>query len=415
VSEKLNTIPQSSSGDDSNRSRRRPRYRGTHPRRFDERYKELQPDAFPEMQEHIRAQGRTPAGTHVPILVDDVMATLNPGPGAVVVDCTVGYGGHAVEFLKRIAPNGVLVGLDIDGAQLERTATRLKSLGISLRSGAEDTAPEQWHARVVLHRSHFAGVGKVLSREGLTAADVIFADLGLSSMQVDDPARGFSYKFDGPLDMRMDDRLKRTAAELIATMPERELSEALRELSDEPDHERIVRLIVQRRATEPITRTKQLVRLIFEAKRISQRAWRARATAQEQWHNTNQSTTDNRQSTIPPTAQEQWHNTGGTADEFVHPAARTFQALRMLVNDEAAGLEQFLRVAPHCLKPHGRIGVLSFHSGEDRRVKHAFRDGLRSGFYDAVSDDVIRPTPAEIASNPRARSAKLRWASRAAT
>ena len=352
------------SGGDSGARRRRPRYAGTHPRRFDQRYKELDAAAYPKMQEHVRAQGRTPAGTHVPVLVPEVLATLHPQPGEVVADCTIGYGGHAQEFIKRIGSTGRLIGLDVDAAQLARTAERLAA----------------GHGPVSLQRSHFAGLGKALGRAGLDGCDIIFADLGVSSMQIDDPSRGFSYKHDGPLDMRMDDRLARSAADLLALLSVDELSGALRDLADEPDHEHIARLVVQQRVVKPITRTQQLVDLVLEAKRLSRRAWRERPAERR---------------------------------GELHPAAQTFQALRMLVNDEMAGLEQFLRIAPHCLRPGGRIGIISFHSGEDRRIKHSFRDGLRTGTYAAIAEDPIRPSPREIAGNPRSRPAKLRWAVRA--
>jgi 16S rRNA (cytosine1402-N4)-methyltransferase len=359
--------------------RRRPRYAGTHPRRFAQRYKELDPAAYPEIQEHVRAQGRTPAGTHVPVLVAEVLAALHPQPGDVVADCTIGYGGHAEEFIKRIGRTGRLIGLDVDAAQLERTAKRLAALANADDRADEPTAATG-HGPVSLHRSHFAGLGKILGRAGLDGCDIIFADLGVSSMQIDDPSRGFSYKYDGPLDMRMDARLARSAADLLALLSVDELSAALRELADEPDHERIARCVVRARLIKPISRTQQLVDLVLEAKGLSRRVWRERPAERR---------------------------------GELHPAAQTFQALRMLVNDEMAGLEQFLRIAPHYLRPGGRIGIIGFHSGEDRRIKHSFRDGLRTGTYAAIAEDPLRPSPQEIASNPRSRPAKLRWALRA--
>jgi 16S rRNA (cytosine1402-N4)-methyltransferase len=343
--------------------RRRPRYAGKYPRQYDLRYKELHPEVYPEIQEHVRARGRTPAGTHIPILVNEVMGCLRPMPGDVVADCTVGCGGHAAEFVKRIRPEGRLIGLDVDAAQLETARRRLADV----------------HGSVALHRSNFAGVDKVLAAEQLDGFDIIFADLGFSSVQVDDPSRGFSYKFDGPLNMRMDDRRRRTAADLLASMSMDELSAALRDLADEPDHERIARAIVDHRATQPITQTLQLVHLIFQVKGLSRRTWRRQIPGSE---------------------------------ARLHPAARTFQALRILVNDELAGLAQLLRVAPYCLRPGGRIGIISFHSGEDRLVKKSFREGLQAGMYAAIADEVIRPAAEERRSNPRSASAKFRWARR---
>ncbi|MGB2985106.1 MAG: 16S rRNA (cytosine(1402)-N(4))-methyltransferase RsmH [Phycisphaerae bacterium] len=357
------------------RPRRRTRYAGTHPRRFYQRYKELAPDLYPEIREHVLAQGRTPAGTHVPVLVEEVIAALRPGAGDIVVDCTLGYGGHAGEFLRRIGPAGRLIGLDVDALQLERTAQRL---GGAIHDQANRTGTAN-HPRICLHRCHFGGIGKVLARERLEFCDTILADLGASSMQLDDPTRGFSYKHDGLLDMRMDDRLLSTAADLLATLSKDELSAKLQELADEPDHERIAQAIVQRRAIQPITRTRQLARLILAVKGRSQRAARG--------------------------------DTLASASEL-HPAARTFQALRMMVNDEVGGLQQLLRVAPYCLRAGGRIGIISFHSGEHRRVQHALREGLRAGLYAVISEEPIRPTPQEVTANPRSRAARLRWAER---
>ncbi len=346
----------------SQRHRRRPRYGGTHPKDYAQKYKEHNLAAYPEMEAHLRAKGATPAGTHVPILVDEVMACLRPGPGDVVVDCTVGYGGHTHEFLKRITPGGKLIGLDVDAAELERTRARLGRTEVP----------------VSFHRSNFAGVAKVLAEEKLDGCDIFFADLGVSSMQIDNPGRGMSYKREGPLDMRMDDRLKRTGADVLNSLSEEELARMLWELADEPDHRQIARQIVTRRGVEPITRTTQLVEVVFEAKGLDPKTWRRE------------------------------HRAAQTS--ALHPAARTFQALRIFVNDELGALRQLLRVAPYCLRPGGRIGLISFHSGEDRLVKQTFRDGLRSGVYAATAEEVITPGPQEIRSNPRSASAKFRWA-----
>jgi 16S rRNA (cytosine1402-N4)-methyltransferase len=341
---------------------RRPRYRGTHPKSYAEKYKEHNLAAYPDIEAHLRAKGSTPAGTHVPVLVEEVMACLRPGPGDVVVDCTVGYGGHAREFLRRIAPGGRLIGLDVDAAELERTRRRL----------------DQTDVPVSLYRSNFAGIAKILSQEKLDGFDIVLADLGISSMQIDNPARGMSYKHEGPLDLRMDDRLPQTGADLLNRLSEEELSQALWELADEPDHAKIARLIVTQRAIEPITRTSQLVQLIFDAKGLNPQTWRRQRREVE--------------------------------SGSLHPAARTFQALRILVNDELGSLRQLLRLAPYCLHPGGRIGIISFHSGEDRLVKQAFRAGVRDGTYASAAEEVITPGPQEIRANPRSASAKFRWA-----
>ena len=352
--------PSDHRGEPAKKRGRRPRYRGTHPRSYAEKYKEHNLEAYPEMEAHLRAKGNTPAGTHVPILVTEVLECLDPKPGDIVIDGAVGYGGHACEFLKRIGPEGRLIGLDVDSTELERTRQRLS----------------RGDAPVSFHRSNFAGIAKVLKQENLDGCDIIFADLGVSSMQIDNPQRGMSYKHEGPLDLRMDDRLKRTGAGLLNTLSEEELAKALWELADEPDHQAIARRIVQQRARRPITRTSELVQVVFEAKGLTAETWR-----------------------------RQRDRLGS-----LHPAARTFQALRILVNDELGSLKALLRVAPHCLHPGGRIGIISFHSGEDRLVKHAFREGYRSGAYRATARDVIVPGTREIHANPRSASAKFRWA-----
>jgi len=352
--------------------KRRLRYRGTHPRNLEERYKEKNLEQFPELEAHLAAKGRTPAGRHIPIMVDEVIAALRPAPHETVADLTVGYGGHAVAFLECTAPDGLLIGLDLDGPQLAATGARL----------AQSTTT----ARLRLHNSHFAGLPKALAAEGLarpdgtsTGVDVIFADLGVSSMQIDDPQRGFSYKHDGPLDMRMNPHRPRTAADVLRTIAPHALAAALRDLSDEPDAEQVAGSIVLRRDEKAITRTGELTEVIMSAKGFTRRSWAATARNDE----------------------------GG-----LHPAARTFQALRILVNDELQGLEQLLRIIPSCLNPGGRVGFLAFHSGEDRRVKHAFIEGMRAGIYAQIADEPIRAGQAERRSNPRSTSAKLRWAVR---
>jgi 16S rRNA (cytosine1402-N4)-methyltransferase len=342
--------------------RRRERYRGTHPRHFDQKYKELAPEQYPEMQGHIRDRGGTPAGTHVPILVPEILAALDPQPGEIVADCTLGYGGHAAEFLQRIGPTGRLLGFDLDAAQLARTTERLTGL-----------FPDH---QLEAHHSNFAGVAKQCPPGGPDTPpgyDIIFADLGVSSMQIDDPSRGFSYKHDGPLDMRMDLRLKQTAADLLATMPPEDISTALRGLADEPDHHWISRHIARNRATRPIRTTRQLVQIILAAKGL------------------------------PPDFRRE------PGSNELHPAARTFQALRILVNDELGSLKTLLRQGVYCLRPGGRIGIITFHSGEDELVEGSLEQALSNGVLIEVAKDPIRPTPQERRDNPRSSSARFRW------
>lgn len=307
----------------------------------------------------------TPAGEHRPVLLAEVLEVLAPRPGQVVVDCTVGWAGHAAELLTRVGPESRLIGLDMDAENLPRARERLTGLNLPF----------------ALHHANFAGLPAILAAEGVEAADLLLADLGMSSMQVDDSERGFSYVRDGPLDMRMDRTRGRTAAQLLAQLPEAELAQALAELGDEPAAQAIAAAIVSRRGSQPIERTQELTRLLIEVAGPGQAGgpWRLHPRP------------------------GQWN---------LHPAARTFQALRMLVNREGANLDQLLRVLPACLKPGGTAALISFHSGEDRRVKAAFRAGLHAGVYARISDEPVRASFAERQNNPRARSAKLRWAVR---
>ena len=359
----MNAIDQSGNGAQPSLKRpRRRRYSGTHPKSYLQKYKEHNIAAYPDIKAHLRAKGKTPAGSHVPALTEEVVACLRPKAGETIVDCTVGYGGHASEFLKHIGPTGKLIALDVDSAELERTRLRL----------SKENVP------VSFYRSNFAGIANVLRKENLNGCDIIFADLGVSSMQIDNPDRGMSYKHKGPLDMRMDERLKQTGADLLNTLSEEDLARAFRELADEPDHQKIARLIVTQRTVQPITQTSQLVRIIFSVKGLTPKSW-----------------------------QQQ-----NRASKFgsLHPAARTFQALRILVNDEFGSLKALLRIAPYCLRPGGRIGIISFHSGEDRLVKLSFRDNVRNGIYQSAAKNPIVPRIKEIISNPRCASAKFRYA-----
>jgi 16S rRNA (cytosine1402-N4)-methyltransferase len=315
---------------------------------------------------HFPGARSTPAGEHRAVLLDEVLAALEPRPGMVVVDCTLGWAGHSAELLKRILPDGKLIGLDLDAQNLERARERLTPIGSNFS----------------LHHSNFAGIQNVLGAESPDGADAILADLGMSSMQVDDTDRGFSYSRDGPLDMRMDRSRGKTAAQILATIPEKELAEALRELGDEPDAEHVARVLVQARSQKPIERTSELSRILMDAS--------AGERTGGKW---------------------QLHPSRGKWN--LHPAARTFQVLRILTNRELANLEQLLRVLPACLKPGGTAAIISFHSGEDRRVKTAFRDGKNAGVYAEIAAEPIRPSFDERNSNPRSRSAKLRWARKA--
>ena len=337
---------------------RRPRYAGKHPRGFHEKYKELAPEKYASEVEKILASGKTPAGMHRPIMVDEVIEVLRPLPGDVAVDCTLGRGGHTRALLERVTPGGRVIGCDVDPLELPRTEQDLRAAGFG---------PDVFEA----HRTNFAGVSKVL-RGGL--ANIVLADLGVSSMQLDNPDRGFSYKEDGPLDMRMNPAKGEPASTLLARLSEDALAALLVENADEPYAEDIARLLKQC-ATIPGLSTQTVV-------------------------------------TAVRTGLSDAHPRLDTVD-LTRSVRRTFQALRIAVNDELVVLDALLRVVPQILAPGGRVAILTFHSGEDRRVKHAFQAGQRAGVYAEVARDVLRATPEERRANPRASSAKLRWAVKA--
>jgi 16S rRNA (cytosine1402-N4)-methyltransferase len=344
------------------RPKRRPRYGGKNPRRFEEKYKEHAPELYASEITKILASGKTPVGTHRPILVPEILEVLAPQPGQVVVDCTLGFGGHARELLGRIQPGGRLIGFDVDSIEQPKTVARLRAAGFG---------PEQFTAV----RSNFAGLGKVLGGLGLEGADCILADLGVSSMQLDDPARGFTFKADGPLDLRLNPERSPSAAEYLAQISEAKLTIALAEYADEPHAATLAGELVRRRVETPYTRTHQLADSLREIMSA--------------------------------------HGFARDKETDTHCIRRVFQALRIAINDELGALDMFLRNLPLCLKPGGRVAVLTFHSGEDRRVKHALRDGLRNGIYSSTNHEVIRPGDEELRANSRSGSAKLRWAVRA--
>jgi len=360
--------------------RRRPRYSGKNPRAFHLKYKELNPGKYPDTAEKVLASGKTPAGTHRPIMVQEVLEVLQPKPGHIAVDATLGYGGHAREILRRILPGGRLIALDTDPIELPKTEARLRTEFFPndpspiVPRAHPDPLPGGERRRsgpdtLTIVHSNFAGLARALAAQGVEGVDIILADLGLSSMQIDNPERGFTYKVDGPLDLRMNPNKGRSAAEFLAGVEAGALAELLRENADEPRAELLATAVVEAHAKHPIQTTRDL-RTVIE---------RALPGAQD------------REITL----------------------RRVFQALRIEINDEFGALETFLRFLPQCLKPGGRAAILTFHSGEDRRVKRFLEEGLRMEVYSSGSEEVIRPAPAEIRSNPRAAPAKLRWAERA--
>ena len=299
------------------------------------------------------------AHTHRPIMLDEVLRCLRPAPGDVAVDCTLGGGGHAQAILERVQPGGRLIGLDVDPLELPRTEARLRAAGF----GAE---------MFVARHGNFASLPQLLAAEGLAAADLILADFGLSSMQADAPDRGFSYKVAGPLDMRMNPSHGEPASQLLARLSEETLASVLTENADEPHAALIARLL----KLQPFGTTHAVERQV-----------RTGLTA-----------------ALPHLAKA----------DVKMSVRRTFQALRIAVNDEFGALDALLQSLPDCLAPGGRVVMLTFHSGEDRRVKKAFQAGFRAGVYAGVADEVVRSTKIETFANRRASAAKLRWAVRSA-
>lgn len=334
--------------------RRRPRYAGKHPRRFEEKYKEHDPQKYPETIAKVLASGKTPAGTHVPILLTEILEILNPQPSQRVADCTLGYGGHAQEILKRLRNAGCLLGLDVDPIEHPRTVQRLRDLGFG-----ED--------RFISQRANFAGLRSVLSSLGWPGVDCLLADLGVSSMQIDTPDRGFSIKLAGPLDMRMNPSKGRPASDYLAGISAGELSILLKENSDEPRADLLATSLAGRKFSRTAELREAIERTLVKS----------------------------------------------SADEREKAVRRVFQSLRIAVNEEFSVLETFLNQLPSCLNPGGRVAILTFHSGEDRRVKKSFQEGLHGGVYSQISEDVIRASSEERRANPRASSAKLRWAIKA--
>jgi 16S rRNA (cytosine1402-N4)-methyltransferase len=351
--------------------KRRPRYSGKNPRCFEEKYKEHNPERYADTVAKVLDSGKTPAGTHRPIMVDEILHVLAPKPGESVADCTLGFGGHARALLEKITPGGRLIGLDADPLELPKTEQRLRDFANNLLpllpQGGEGRG-EEASTIFTAHRTNFAGLPKVIADLQLSGVDMILADLGVSSMQLDNPARGFSTKGAGPLDMRMNPQRGQTASDLLQKLDAPALESILVQNADEPRARELALVL----AAKKFETTKQLGDAI-------------RATFPEQRQH---------------------------GDEANLTIRRVFQALRIVVNDEFSALDTFLRNLRYCLNPGGRVAILTFHSGEDRRVKRTFEAGLADGFYADIAQEVIRPTPEERRANPRSSPAKLRWAKR---
>lgn len=337
---------------------RRVRYQGTHPKAYKEKYKELQPERYADTVEKVIQKGSTPAGMHISICVKEILDFLQIKPGQTGLDATLGYGGHTSAMLKCLEAKGHMYAIDVDPIELVKTRERLGHLGYG---------PEI----LTIRQLNFADIDQVAAEAG--NFDFVLADLGLSSMQIDNPDRGFSYKTEGPLDLRLNPEKGISAAERLRHITQEELQGMLIENSDEPYAEEIAKAIVLeiKKGTD-ISTTTQLKKIIGDVLSFVP--------------------VDKQKDTIKKTCQ------------------RTFQALRIDVNSEFEVLYEFLDKLPHVLAKGGRVAILTFHSGEDRLVKKSFKQLLNQGVYEEVSTEVIRPSAEECNLNSRARSAKLRWA-----
>ena len=341
--------------------KRRVRYKGTHPRNYKEKYKELQPEKYADTVAKVVSKGSTPAGMHLSICVREILDFLQIKPGQKGLDATLGYGGHTREMLKCLQSQGHLYALDVDPIELAKTRERLQSQGFG---------PEI----LTIIQETFAHIDRVAAEVG--PFDFVLADLGVSSMQIDNPDRGFSYKTEGPLDLRLNPEKGITAAERLQTIEEEELRGMLLENADEPYAEEIARAVVQEiRRGNPIDTTTRLRQVIEKAL--------SRVPAAD------------RKEAVKKSCQ------------------RTFQALRIDINSEFEVLYSFLEKLPDVLAPGGRVAVLTFHSGEDRLVKKSFKRLKKEGVYSEIADEVIRPSAEECLRNGRARSTKMRWAVKA--
>jgi 16S rRNA (cytosine1402-N4)-methyltransferase len=342
--------------------KRRARYPGTHPRQFAEKYKELSPALHAAELHKVLERGQTPAGMHRPICVREILALLDPRPGELGLDATLGFGGHAQEILPRLLPGGRLFGVDVDPLELPRTEARLRGLGFD-------------ESVLVTRRMNFAALPTLLAEAG-SGFDFVLADLGVSSMQIDNPARGFSFKADGPLDLRLDPGAGQPASALLQSVTRQQLRDLLVDNADEPFAAPLAAAL----QGQYLETTTQLAALVRQTLR-----------------------------TVLPRGMPLAEREAETRKAL----QRTFQALRIAVNDELGALDRFLAQLPACLKPGGRVALLSFHSGEDRRVKKAFQAGERAGVYARVAPAFVRPAVEEQRANPRSSSAKLRWAVKA--
>lgn len=341
--------------------KRRVRYKGTHPRAFHEKYKEANPEKYADTIEKVISKGSTPAGMHISIMVEEILNVLKIQPGEQGLDATLGYGGHTSAMLAKLQGKGHMYALDVDPIEIVKTKKRLADKGYG-----EDI--------LTVCQTNFANIDEVAKTAG--QFDFVLADLGVSSMQIDNPERGFSYKVEGPLDLRLDPEHGQSASERLRSITKEEFVGMLVENSDEPYAEQIAKVVFQKlKRGVKFETTTELREAIEEAL-----------------------------SKLPPAEYK---------EVVKKSCARVFQALRIDVNSEFEVLYAFLDKLPEILKPGARVAILTFHSGEDQLVKKSFKQLKKEGIYSDASEDVIRPSAAECQRNPRAKSTKLRWAVKA--
>ena len=344
-----------------NEHKRRVRYKGTHPKRYEEKYKEHQPDKYSDTIERVIKKGSTPAGMHISICVKEILDFLQIKPGQTGLDATLGYGGHTAKMLECLQSQGHIYGLDVDPIEIEKTRERLQNMGY----GPDILTTVQ---------TNFVNIDQVAEQAGLF--DFVLADLGVSSMQIDNPERGFSYKHEGPLDLRLNPLKGISAAERLREVTQEELEGMLAENSDEPYAREISKAVMQElkkgKKIDTTTRLKEVI--------------------------------EGALSFLPQDVKK---------EAVKKSCQRTFQALRIDVNSEFEVLEEFLEKLPNALAKGGRVAILTFHSGEDRLVKKSFKELKKADVYSEIAEEVIRPSAEECSINTRAKSTKMRWAVKA--
>ena len=341
--------------------KRRVRYKGKYPKKYEEKYKELQPEKYGDTIAHVISKGNTPAGMHRSIMVQEILDFLKIQPGETGFDATLGYGGHTKAMLEQLQGRGHIYATDVDPEESAKTRKRLADAGYG-----EDI--------LTIKLQNFCTIDEIAKEAG--GFDFILADLGVSSMQIDNPERGFSFKVDGPLDLRLNQTQGISAAERLDTISREELAGMLYENSDEPYCEELAKAITDEirkgKRVDTTTKLREIIEKTLDFLPEKEKKDTIRKTCQ-----------------------------------------RVFQALRIDVNREFEVLYEFMEKLPDALKPGGRVAILTFHSGEDKLVKKALKAGYKAGIYSDYAKDVIRPSAQECAQNGRARSTKMRWAIKA--